>query len=762
MDFAYHATATPEQWDEWAGRNAVVEDDGLTVEAEPTVGYRDAGFEAVDIAVDRDGTVYALRASGDVYRHGRRERPAAVWTDGAGETVEQPQALCLAGDRVFVADGAGPALVVVSEREGRAIGRIETDVDDLRALVTGDRTLYILDGGPPGGDGRVATLRRRGAVGTAVRGLESPRDLTVDPDGNVAVLEVTDDGPRIGLYEARYVASPDAFPDRRTVETFPADADGGTLVPECLAAPTDEDLIVHGPLSTSGDPALYHYRLEDGTWERRHGLDARCSRLRADPQRGNGRYPTYYGVAAEGDRVYAVEETKKYRRNPDTGRFTATAFRRFDAGSVDTQWHRLALGFEGLDSNTQVLVSYSATDGHGEAGIETVAGVNEHDAADLRGAGIESVWDLVEADPATVADAADGATVERAREWVETAVGMLEAQSDEWTQVPEANPDDTLLSEATGRYLRVRLELVGDADTAPTVGSLRAYCPRRTYLRYLPALFREDRRGELFLEQFLSTFETANTGIEEEIERLAGLFDPEGVPNEYLSWLGEWLAIETGEDWPEPARREFLDRAPELFAKRGTRAGIADYVGLYLDHVTAPDTGWILEWQRRRVEDRRAAGHLTEAEAERRHAEIDALAGSSDGGGSADGDGVSGDENGADGEGGHHLFVMERLDLDGIDSPAAREPYTMHMPGPRSFAVFVGPFTDPGHREAVEELVAREKPAHTDGHVVPMRQHVKLEGNSFLGVNTTLTPREFVLGRATLGEDSVLTERDLL
>ncbi|MEF8851043.1 MAG: phage tail protein [Haloarculaceae archaeon] len=742
MDFSYYATSTPAQWDEWAGRNLVVEEGGVSVATEPTVDYRDMGFDAVDVAVDRDGAVYALRPSGDVFRYGRRDRAGRVWANGDGETVAEPESVCLAGDRVFVADGA-ESLVVVSEREGRAIGRIETDVDDLRALVTGGRTLYLLDGGPPGGDGRIATLRSRGAVGTAIRGLADPRDLTVDADGNLSVLEVTDDGPVIGVYEARYVASPDAFPYRRTVETFPDDPEGGTLVPHCLAALSDEEFVVHGPLSTSGEPAVYHYRLDDGEWEPRHGLDVRCSRLRAGPRRGRGRYPTYYGVAAESERVYAIEETKKYRRDPGTGRFTATAFRRFDAGAVDTQWHRVALEFDSLDSNTQVLVSYAAADGRDADGdVTAVADVNEHDAADLRAAGIESLWDIVESAPERIATVADGATVERASEWVDAAVAALADRSESWTRVDETSPEDVLLSAANGRYLRVRLDLVGDEDTAPTVESFRAYCPRRTYLRYLPALFREDPRGERFLEQFLSVFESANVGIEEEIERLPAFFDPDGVPGEYLSWLEGWLALEAGEDWPESARREFLDRAPDLFEQRGTRAGIRAYVELYLSHVTEPDTGWILEWQRRRIEDRRAAGRLAEAEAEARLDEVDDLA--------------------RDEPVDHHLFVMERLDLDGIDSAAAREPYTMHMPGPRSFAVFVGPFTDPAHREAVAALVAREKPAHTDGHVVPMRQHVKLEGNSFLGINTTLTPREFVLGRATLGEDSVLKERDLL
>jgi phage tail-like protein len=742
VDFAYYTTTEPVQWEEWAGRNVAVREGGIALETEPTVDHHDLGFDAVDIVINRDGTIYALRPSGDVYRYDRQQQAASVWTNGDGETVDDPQSICLAGDRLFVADGADASLVVVSEREHRTIGRIETDVEELRTLVTGDRKVYILDSA----DGRIATLQRHGAVQTAIRGLESPRDLTVDPGGNVSVLEMTDEGPIVSVYEAKYVASPDTFPYRRTIEDFETDTEHGSLVPRSIEAVTEGEVIVHGPLSASGDPATFHYRLgaDGAVFERRNRLDVLCARLRAGPQRGRARYPTYYGVAADGNRVYAIEETKRYRRNEYTERFSGTAYRRFDAGSIDTQWHRLTLGLDDLDSNTQVLVSYAASDENRRSagGVEAVEGVNEHDAADLRAAGIESVWDLVESDPGTLADTADGATVERATTWITEAVAILEERSETWRDVEDANPTDVLLDGATGRYLHVCIEIVGDAETSPTVGSFRAYCPRQTYLRYLPDLYREDRRGERFLAQFLSVFESAYANLEEDIEGLSQYFDPYGVPSEYLDWLEQWLALETPGAWPESARREFLDRAPELFKQRGTRSGLESYVDLYLSHVTAPDTGWITDWQRRRVEERRAAGHLTEEAATERLDAIEARAN--------------------DDNGGHHLFVLERRDLDGIETGAARAPYTMHMPSPRSFAVFVGPFMDPKHRSVVESIVAEEKPAHTEGHVVPMRQHVKLEGNSFLGINTTLTPRNFVLGRATLGEDSVLKERNLL
>jgi phage tail-like protein len=747
VDFSVHSTASPAQWEAWSGHNVAVEEDGLSLETEPIADASDLGFAAIDVAVDRDGAIYALRPAGDVYRYDRAGRAETVWTNGDGGSVADPRALAIAGTQVYVADGTDAGIVVVSERESGVVGRIDTDMDDLVTLATAGRTLYLLDAGDDDGEGRVATLHRRSDVRTVLHGLASPTDLAVDPHGNVVVLEMTEGGPRISRFEARYVASPDAFPYRDTVENFEPDDVDDAIVPECVEALSEDELIVHGPLATSGEPVLYHYRFgEDeeggGTYERRRGMDVRCSRLRGGPQRQRSRYPTYYGVGADDGRAYLVEETKKYRRNDRTGRFTGTAFRRFDAGGIDTQWHRVRLDFAGLGSNTQVIIRYAATDERVPegAGLDGLAALNEHDVADLRDAGIDSLWSLASSDPETVATAAGGATVERATSWIEDAVLRLEELTESWSRLDVSTAPDALLEEATGRYLHLRLDLVGDTDTSPTVAGLRAYAPRQTYLRYLPDIYREDRRGEQFLEEFLSVFESSFTDVEEGIEGLHQYFDPQGTPTDYLDWLDDWLGLESREDWPESARREFLDRAPDLFKRRGTSQGLADYVRLYLDHVTAPDTAWILEWQRRRIDDRRAAGYLSEDAAQVRHEAVDELAG----------------------DPGHHLFVMERADIDRIGSDTARDPYTIHMPGPRSFAVFVGPFVDREHRRVVENIVASEKPAHTDGNVVPIRQHVKLGGNSFLGINSTLTPRNFVLGRATIGEDSVLKSADQL
>jgi len=218
--------------------------------------------------------------------------------------------------------------------------------------------------------------------------------------------------------------------------------------------------------------------------------------------------------------------------------------------------------------------------------------------------------------------------------------------------------------------------------------------------------------------------------------------DPEGVPNEYLSWLGSWLAIEFDDEWPAEAKREFLSRAPTLFRLRGTKEGMRRTIRLYLRHVESPNTDWMAAWQRRRIEARRSDGYMTDDQVGATLREI--------------GEMTSGYP------GGHLLFFLEHLDLDGVEADEPRRPYTMHMDGPRSFVVFIGPFVEESHREAVERIVASERPAHTHGSVVELRQEFKLEGNSFLGINSTLTTREFVLGRSTLGGDTVLKEREQL
>ncbi|RIK74674.1 hypothetical protein DCC62_14815 [candidate division KSB1 bacterium] len=136
-----------------------------------------------------------------------------------------------------------------------------------------------------------------------------------------------------------------------------------------------------------------------------------------------------------------------------------------DNGADRSTWHRLALEAN-LPRGTILEIFYHSSDD-----------------TRLRG--------LVEA---VFADSTDA--VQRKVERLETLLGT------KWMG-PEKNPTDMLLREKTGRFLWLKLTLsTFDANQKPVVRELRAYYPRISYLRYLPATYQEDAVSRAFLERF--------------------------------------------------------------------------------------------------------------------------------------------------------------------------------------------------------------------------------------------------------------------
>jgi len=741
VEFTYLSTSDGEEWRKWTGRNVEVSNDALGLATEPSIDYTNLRVEAVDISVDRDGNVLALDDSGNIQWHDRdREKTEEVWTnDGA---VEDARALCVFGDRMYLADGATGELVLVSRRTGNAVGSIPARLDNPVEILRNDRRIYILDAGTDEVQGRVLTLRRNGMVETVIRGLASPTDMTAD-SSHLYVIEQQDGTPVIRIHDVGHLESPSIIPTSRTIEELTVADTDEAVTPVSLEVLTDQELVLIGRPEGADEMALYHYTFErgEGKLTRRDDFPLSCSKLLTGPRDQDRRYPKYYAIAGQQNHVYIIDERQTNRRNAADGRYSAQAFRRLDSGALDTGWDRLTLSFESFPANTQVVTSYYATNDGTETGtVDELDGVSGDDAEQLREADIVGLWELLEAEPERLAAIVGDESTDRVEGWVAAAVERVDGE--EWRSTDSANQRDILLEEVSGQYLHVKLELVGGLDASPEIGSFRAYCPKQTYLRYLPEYFEGENGGGGFLERYLSVFESEFVDIEEEIERMTRFMDPEGVPNEYLSWLGSWLAIEFDDEWPAEAKREFLSRAPTLFRLRGTKEGMRRTIRLYLRHVESPNTDWMAAWQRRRIEARRSDGYMTDDQVGATLREI--------------GEMTSGYP------GGHLLFFLEHLDLDGVEADEPRRPYTMHMDGPRSFVVFIGPFVEESHREAVERIVASERPAHTHGSVVELRQEFKLEGNSFLGINSTLTTREFVLGRSTLGGDTVLKEREQL
>lgn len=160
---------------------------------------------------------------------------------------------------------------------------------------------------------------------------------------------------------------------------------------------------------------------------------------------------------------------------------------------------------------------------------------------------------------------------------------------------------ELLFQRAQGRYLQIRLELMGNSRTTPEIRALRAYYPRFSYVeQYLPTVYREDADSADFLERFLANPKVFLSDIEAKINDVSVLFDPRSAPSETIDWLASWLGIALDPLWesihrpqsanshsngrpPLDRRRLFIRYAPRLYQQRGTPNGIRIALQLLLD-----------------------------------------------------------------------------------------------------------------------------------------------------------------------------------
>jgi phage tail-like protein len=144
------------------------------------------------------------------------------------------------------------------------------------------------------------------------------------------------------------------------------------------------------------------------------------------------------------------------------------------------------------------------------------------------------------------------------------------------------NPD-CLVQSQPGRYLRIQITLQTNTVTSPVLRRVKVYFPRQSYLQYLPAIYQEDDESRVFLDRFLSVFQTTFDGMDRTIDNLWMLFDPMSVPEIWFPWLAGWLALPINPTWTDTQRRVALKSAGKLYPKRGTRGGIETLIKEYSD-----------------------------------------------------------------------------------------------------------------------------------------------------------------------------------
>lgn len=267
-----------------------------------------------------------------------------------------------------------------------------------------------------------------------------------------------------------------------------------------------------------------------------------------------------------------------------------------------------------------------------------------------------------------------------------------------WVTVPP-DPKDALINTPGGQYLWFKLTLFSQEDksTTPTVSSLRAYFPRLSYLRYLPAVYQADLTSKQFLERFLSLFETFLSDTEDKIFSFSKYIDARTTPDNFLPWLASWVGLGVDQRWSNKDIRRFIEEAPDLYKKRGTRDGLEKILLTYLN----TDKSNIMIFE---------------------------------------------------------PFQFEYL-AEGIRDSFSRLYFRGN--NVYAFCVLLNSsIVDEKKLEIVKSIVENEKPAHTVGYVDVFGPWFYLGMHAFLGINTPLAKgfkrQYFIVGVSAIGRDSTL------
>lgn len=149
----------------------------------------------------------------------------------------------------------------------------------------------------------------------------------------------------------------------------------------------------------------------------------------------------------------------------------------------------------------------------------------------------------------------------------------------------------TAVRNLSGRYLALRVQLIGDGCSTPEIAAVRVYGSRFSYVdHYLPELYRENKFGpdadalgpstrHNFFERFVNIFEAEMTRIEDRIANSYLLTRPESTPDTAIDWLSGWIGVDPSL-YPPDTQRALLLAAPSLHRNRGTVAGITQAIDI--------------------------------------------------------------------------------------------------------------------------------------------------------------------------------------
>jgi phage tail-like protein len=295
---------------------------------------------------------------------------------------------------------------------------------------------------------------------------------------------------------------------------------------------------------------------------------------------------------------------------------------------------------------------------------------------------------------------------------------------------------DCLVQSPPGRYLRVTFALQSTGAVTPQLHSIQVLFPRQSYLQYLPAVFQEDDQSRLFLDRFLSIFQSTFDHFDATLDNLSQVFDPNVTRDDLLPWLAGWVALPV-DPTSATSLRKRLKNAFQTYLSRGTVAGLQQAIQQYSG---VPDIR-ILEHFRLRnwtfLPETAGLNQGARLWSPNFYARLQV--------------GVA--------------STVGSFQLTNAPTPAA-EPYTW---GANQFSVLfpADPYTVFDTAKKVQTILDREAPAHTQAFLSPIFPRLRVGVQATLGVDAYVgKANAMVLGKlATLNYDSVLAasqrERDI-
>jgi len=130
-----------------------------------------------------------------------------------------------------------------------------------------------------------------------------------------------------------------------------------------------------------------------------------------------------------------------------------------------------------------------------------------------------------------------------------------------------------------GQYeFAIHVETEG-ANPADLEGIVFAIAPgaetlQSRFIEYLPRIY----QGDEFLSRFLLIFQSLLDPVEQSVDNIPNLLDPDLTPPRFLSWLASWVGVTLDPGLDEATQRTLIRNAVRISRWKGTRRGLREEV----------------------------------------------------------------------------------------------------------------------------------------------------------------------------------------